>query len=669
MKDLETIIRLAIDFEGRTAYPVSEYDERPLKMLISIADMQRVEKHPESRGNFAVSSEIEDLADKMNAILKENPDKDEYEIAKQCVYAVRKAAYGDRADSNLDKFGYDMVFAATLGSIDAVIKEYMDKASKSFTPEKKYYIESIEGDKIVYKEADAETATALDELNLFAIPDNPDDRTPEQKEALNKAYDKYYLAFGFKAAIGIPSGADVDKIIDFDPGETGNHTKVKYNMYFKELSIIQFTTLRGSQYLFNNFSQGKEAWCFKFNVDLGLIGVSLDSLPENIKEKVVSIDPSKMFSINQLFLDLNTTALLDRPVITGVQPDTDNFLNTYFVNYCLDGIRKTSGNVVLGYSVTPDTSVKPVNKPYILQPRDFRFYVSPYRENNKPAADKKHLYTLNYLIISEDKPFPALPSDSNPLWNWVDEAQYKNQNGALSISKTAMHNFAKREYAELIKNLLFKPSVNISINDPIYIHWSVGISLDQSTKPVFSDKLTYEYTAQDKDSDTFIPLWSNGEFKYTLKAAIRNYQSQSGEAILECRVDTVLWAHINVEGGVSEGTTYDKTTWYTLSVNVDENGKLSLKPRYKEEAHNTTFSLSGWSTFVISGLEDYINNVNKFMTNSITANEKRWNQNFLNHYNNNALWYIPGDGSLIFKQPQFSNDTDLTFAANYATPK
>lgn len=659
---MENIIRMAIEFEGRTAFPVSEYDRRPLELLMSAAELARARRRQEPEGH--VPQGAFDLLGEMESVWEKAADQEPFDQVRQLLDQVRSIAYGGRKESNLDQYGYDMVFGATLGSIDAVMKEYLDKASDKIKTQTKYYIEAQEGGKVVYREASEETAKRLDELDIFSISEDAGSWTPEQKAALDEAYNDLLLAFGFKAAIGLPPSADVGNILDFDTGETGNHTKVKYNMYFRELSIIQFATSRTGGYIFTNLSQPDNTpWVFNYTVDLGMVGVSLDALPENIRKKVNNIDPGQIFSISQLFMDLNTTALMSSPTITGLDPNTTYYLETYFLKYIFARMKETSGDVIFGYSIMPKSI--PSYKPYLLTPKDFRFYVSPYYENGQPAPAKKKLYTLNYIVICENKPFPELRQIK---WNWVSQGEYAQKNGVVAISSSQIYKFAQNEYIRLVRNLLFNVVAEIDIPNPIYIYWRLGVIPNRSVTPEFDASRTYTYNSSAEQSDYFIPIWGDVHMTYDLKAVLRHYQTEDNRSVLECRIDTVCWLHVNAVGGVSEGNVYNKTTYYTLTINVDEYGKLTLTPGYSEVDNGTTFDISGWSSFWVCGLEDYLNEIKTSINSSITNNKDYWNQSFLNRYNGNAFWYLPGDGSLIFRKPLFSNNQDLTFDANYATP-
>lgn len=660
MESLETYLRLAVNFVGRTAYQVSEYDGKLLNFLVSATHHARNLK----RGKITENENSQKLAsfiNQTNVIIEEEQDKNEYDIMKQIVQAAEIVAYGGKQESNLGMYSYDMVFAATLGSVNATMKEYIDKASAVSEPQTLYFMERIDGQSVLYEKATEEETRKLEALNLFEISDDPNKRTEKQKENLNLAYE-LFLSFAFKAVIGFPEGKMVDDIIDFNTGETGNHTKVKYNLYFREFSIIQFLPTRREGYIFNNYTQDNNLWAFKFTADLSLIGVSLDTLPPEVKEKVNNIDPGQIFSISQLFLDLNEPQLLSLPTIEGLTPATMDVLSSKFVTFYFSYLRKHAGEAIIGYSIVPKSVSS--SKPYLLKPRDFRFYISPYYENSQPVPAKKKLYTLNYIVICEDKTFPEL---RNITWNWVDEKQYQFMNGVVSISKGQIYKFAKEQYKLILQNILFNVIAEIKINDPIYIYWYLGVEKNHSATVEFTDN-TFTYMQKKKDSDYFVPIWGNVELSYEVIGTIRNYQTADNKSILECRTDVKSFLHVNAVGGVSEGTVYDMTTWYTLTINVDQYGRLTLIPNIKEEKHNITFKISGWSKAMVCGLDDYLNDLKSDIGGAVTDNKEKWDNEFANRYNNNAAWYLPGDNSLLFKEPTFSNNSDLTFSANYATP-
>lgn len=577
-------------------------------------------------------------------------------------HIAQEITLGQRAQSNLADYGYDMVYSFTLGSINATMKQYIMRMGNDTSPEIRYYVYRLDPvtQRAIVTEADAETAAELERLDLFHVPDDPALRTPEQNAAVAQAWSVHKAAYAFRATMGVPEGikpAQLDNILDFDAGETGNHAKVRYLLYFKEFSIIQWNFNPFTQTPdFSNLRQGTDLWAFSFRVDLGLVGVDDDRIPPEIREKIHNIDPGSMFSIQQLFLDLNTTALQDFPVITGVSEEAMETLSSKFVNVYFKRLREL-GDVIFAYSVKPSS---PGHKPYILTPTDFRFFISPYYENGE-ASGKKNLYTLNYIVSCGGK----MPSLREFTWNWVDEWQYAKVNGAMAINRDRILDFAVNEYKTLTDRLLFVPSATMTIDDPISIEIFFSMGKDRETHSSFEEN-TFHYEKTASDSDTFVPLWGNITIKYTLDALVRSYQSENGEAMLECRIDTVAWLHVNVEGGISEGNILNETSWYTLKTSVDAYGGLKFTPTVRLKDNGSNFEVSTWSSLITDDFDGLINPIIDLINGYINRNHDFAQGAFIKKYNGNALWVLPGDQSLIFKDPMFSDGADLTFDTNYA---
>lgn len=667
MNDVMELLRQTVHFAGRYGMPVKVGEDEVLQLALNTFNYLKMkETGKEFNGNF---NQAETYLKELESILSESTeDADSAEVSEPLYFkayqAAEKMIVGGRNKSDLESYGYDMVYAFTFGAINSVMKQYVMKMGEVMQPEARFYVyrQNPNTKSYIIEEATSEETAALKEKDLFSIPNEPNQRTSQQKKDIDEAWTKYKVAYAFQASFGIPEGfepSQIDNILDFNLGETGNHTKVKYLMYFKDFSIIQWSYNPFNTSMdFSNLKQGKELWAFSFDVDLGLVNTDESTLSDEIRRKINNIDQGNMFSIQQLFLDLNTTALQNFPTIKGVSNEAMETLNSKFVNVYFQKLREL-GDVVFAYSIQPG---KKQSKPYFLTPKDFKFYVSPYYENGK-ASGKKELYTLNYIVscgnaISVIKPF---------TWNWVDEAQYKTVNGAMAINKNKIYSFAADEYKLLVGRLLFIPYANMNIPNPIEMYVQFGIGKDSSTQVSFkNNKFHYEKNAE--SSDTFVPLWGNIEIKYTLDALIRSYQSEDDKAVLECRVDTEVYLHVNVEGGVSEGTILNKSTWYTLEHSVDAYACLKFEPKIKEVDNGTTFDVSEWSKLIASDFSGMINDITNLINRFINENTEFAQGAFCNRYNNNVMWLLPGDQSLIFKDPRFSEGMDLTFDANYAKP-
>lgn len=662
MNDVKELLRETAFFAGRYGMPVKEGEDKVFSLVM---DAYHLLKCKERNVAFDGPAQLaEEYLAKVEAMLSSaEGNAGTLPLYQKAYRAAQEMIVGGRRQSDLESYGYDMVYAFTQGAINSVMKQYVLKLGQMMHPEVRYYVYRLDPftQKVTVEEATDEETEKLNGLDLFSIPDDPSKRTPEQTQAVEEAGNTYKAAFAFRAAYGIPDGfkpEQVENIVDFDTGEAGNHTKVRYLLYFKDFSIIQWDYNPFTRMSFSNLKQGEELWAFSFHVDLGLIGVEDSKIPPEIRKKIYNIDPGSMFSIQQLFLDLNTTALQDFPTIKGVSEDAMATLNSRFVNVYFKRLREL-GDVIFGYSIKP---ASPGNKPYILTPKDFKFYISPYYENGKPSG-KKNLYTLNYIVscggeIPYLKPF---------TWNWVDEAQYKTVNGAMAINKNRIYEFANREYQLLAERLLFVPYAKMEIPNPVQVKVSFGIHKDSETQVSFTDN-SYHYERRDSSDDMFWPVWGNIEIKYSIDASVRTYQSKDDKAVLECRLDTKAWLHINVEGGVSEGTILNKTSYYMLKTSVDAYGDLKFEPSVNVVDNGTTFEISGWSEFLVGDFRGMVRDITNLINSYIEANMEFAQGLFIRKYNSNALWILPGNQSIIFKEPRFSDRADLTFDANYAKP-
>jgi hypothetical protein len=564
-----------------------------------------------------------------------------------------------REDSFLDDYGYDMVFAATLGSINTAMRQYITKVSDDAATKilRVYYTRNAEKK---YVEVSPEVTAALNALSLFSIPNVEAQRIPEQIAAIETARrEKIY--YGFEVELGLPEWVGPsDRIIDFETGETGNHAKVKYNVPFKQLNIFEFI-IDWDDYEYHTVLQGENKWVFSFTVDLGLVGVTKDNLPDDIKKIVNNIDPASMFSINQLYLDMNTPYLMSYPQII-ITEDAKAVFERNFVDRYFKTLEGHAGNPVFAYTVTLPQGG---GKRFLLTPEDFRFWVSPYFVNGKPDTSRKYLYTLNYIVQCEkDKPINLREF----TWNWVDAEEYgAGITGALVISNTQVYKFAADEYIKLIENLLYTTVATVSVYG-IKITFSLGIEKDISAKAKF-DKAVYSYEKKTHCSDSGkLAGTTNIDFNYTLDATLRNYKNPAGECVLECAVVTKLYLNIDNTFATSAGNIYNMKTSYSLTISVDNQGKLMLSPHVETEDIGADFDMSLWDRFALIGLKDDVEDIQNKFTEKLNENKKLFDKAFENTYNGNSVWYIPGSGSLVFNQPCFSNKTDLTLEAAYAAP-
>lgn len=681
---LKNILKVAQYLENKETNDLSERFKKPLYLI------QAALKEVESGNPMCADDEVSRFTNEIrNTILpvsdSENSEKsysrdEKIKLAEKVRDLARLYAFGSSKDSHLDDYGLDMVFAPTVGSVNMTLKRYIDTfAAETLTL---YYMEETDPTKHdPCRPATPEEVAALEPLKLFEITmkDNLDDYSEEEQEKLNKAFD-LGLYCAFTATAGFPDNINMKdiSIINFNPGETGNHTKVKYNLYSKEFEIIEMVVKRSGKYQFNHFSQknDKNPWVFSFNADLGMIGVTNDKLPYNVAQLLNNIDPESIFSISQLYLDLNESTLLDTPEIVGnISTEATRCLEANFIGMYFNRLkREEDGGPVLGYALKD--SVNSNTKNYLMHPKDFRFFIQNY-DGECDDSLKGKIDTLDYRVICEEGTNNKFPELRKFPWNWVEKDEYDKFSGIMCLSKDRFFEFLKNEISDFIYHYCFKVTVDMSVNlTEFKLSTSIGKMDSKDIKVNWNKsadglKYSWNYSSEDEDDDyiVFPPIWGNFKTKYNMSIDLFLKEDSEGKPYFNIIMKNSIFFHINVEGGVSEGNILDEESDYKLYINVDESGKLLYKYNMNEKSNDPSFDYSGWSKFITLGtIDNCVESLKDTYVSFYQNDKKYWDRNMMEKYNGSTDYYIPGDTSMTFKDPSWSKNFDLTIKATYTDP-
>lgn len=434
---------------------------------------------------------------------------------------------GKQSNLSLPQYGYDLVVSTTQESINATMKQFLDKfEGKEFIS---CYVSQEQSDG-TYTDVpgDYNQLSKIAGMDLFYIPTT--NQTPDQKAAADKAYDNNF-SFAFKATMGLPDFPleSIPNVIILDKGSV----LVTYNLFFKEFKILNAEPQRRG-YSWTNLSQTDASvpWVFQFNVNLDLNSSdsAFSHLPESVQRKVKNLNPDSAFSVQQLYLDLNTAGLESAPTVVGLGPTstayiylTRVFINSYFKQLKEEQSKDPAnpdGNILLGYSIKP---TQPSTKSSSIIPTDLTFMVSPFRDENGVPTKNYDLYTLNYLVMSDNHHMPASVEFG---WNWIEKSEESDYAGTMTINKEIFVSFINNLLSPSITNICQIPSAKIRISDPDYIHYSWGLNPDPNsyTYQIVNDGtshiLTFSYHKEASDSDTFVPLWGNLSIKYDMTSDI-----------------------------------------------------------------------------------------------------------------------------------------------------
>lgn len=570
-----------------------------------------------------------------------------------------------QSDLSSKQYGYDMVVGVTQGSVNATMEEWLSKVEdKPFILGYKFNPKAPDPNNPYYPIDDWDSFVSSLGFDPFTLPNNTKESHPKMKALMEE-----YFSFAFKAQIGLPD-FPLDKIpavIKFD--KEGSY--VTYNMVNEVFQVIGVESPPyGERYWLNaSQSDGDEVWDFQFTVDLDLrdddISNHFHNLPTNTQQAIKKFGEN-MFSVQQLFLDLNTAALSNSYQIKGLDPTSTTYqmlCNVFFKKY----FNELGGGAMLGFTVK---SSQPFPNNVSLIPTDLNFEISAYKENGKATQDYD-AYTLNYLIMSGGH---AMPAPVPFTWNWVEKDILRQEAGTMAVRRDTFMDFLSSMLSPSLKDLAWIPDLTFDVN---CIKWKMktGFDRDESpqkfqTKGSGSTLLTYSYSSSDKKEDGIYcglwGVWGNWRIDYTASCSI----SVSGTAITVL-ANVKARCHLNVEGGVTEGdwASYEVTTTYTIGVASDGTLKVTPnKPLVIDKSKKP--DPNGWSEFISAGtINSCLDSIESYLKPLLKNFGTGFERDIAAMLNGSNGWVFPGGKTYAFNGVQFSDYQDLVADLLYATPK
>lgn len=559
--------------------------------------------------------------------------------------------------SNLSnqKYEYDLVLGTTAQAINQTLKMYLFK--KAPAPKEIWYGQAEAGGDVLPMDPIA----GIDPFSITNKEDVPED-------LLNSNF-----VFAIKAGFGLPKGVDPLSVPDILILGTDSQ-KVHYNMFFNTFQICTLDWGRHGTFAWNNYTQPNGSpYIFTYQVDMNFDPTDpndqFSGLPANVKSQLLNYNTNTMFSVQQLYLDLNNAGLQSMPVISGI-PSTSkvyivlqsDFIDTYWKSL------QSEGKFVLGYAV--HTNSQPTSRTS-LQPTSLNFMTVPHYNDDGSISTNHKLYTLNYLMDTNNRkltvgaPFP---------WNWVKSGEENSYHGAMAVRREIFAEYLMSSIAPYLSKVALTPTTYISIYNAGF-SWKASSGLGATA----NQKYTYEpsggnkiasFSFSKKAHDSSSSGLISGHYDLTATAS-------SSISIKGNEITITLAANLHIDFsngdlfGVADvdGRVGGYSNTIVFNVAVDGSGKLTVKdkagypkPKIIGADLNSGF-MSGIDGVdnLTGSLESYYKQMTSFM-NSFASDV----EDYLN--SSGGKWIFPGGQTLIFKAAVFSDNQDFVTHVTYADP-
>ena len=557
------------------------------------------------------------------------------------------------SDLSNQKFRYDLIVGTTAEAINQTLKMYLFK--KAPAPKELWYGQAEAGGEV----KPMDPIKGIDPFSIASGAEPP-------KALLDSDF-----VFAIKAGFGLPEGVaplDVPDILILGT----DSQKVHYNMFFNTFQICTLDWGRHGSYAWNNYEQPSGSpYIFTYQVDMNFDPADpndqFSDLPEKVRNQLLNYNADTMFSVQQLYLDLNNAGLQSMPQISGI-PSTshvyvvlqEDFINTYWQSM------QQAGKFMLGYAV--HTNSQPTSHAS-LQPTSLNFMTVPHYEADGSISTNNKLYTLNYLMDTNNR---KLTVGGPFTWNWVKSNEVNSYHGAMAVRREVFANYLINAMSPYLFYIALTPTTSVHINPP-GLSGKIGGSITGATNQHFTyvdapgAKIAdYSFTGSSHHEDQ----WALTYGKYNLDSTAGATISISGNEItvtLEAQLNIdLVWdlGTANIKGRVGG---YSNTAVFIVS--VDAGGKVTVtdKPGYPKpkiigaDVSKGLFAGIDGTSAIESTMESGFKKMTAFMNNFSKDVE-----NYLN--STGGKWIFPGGQTFLFKDAVFSKNQDFVTHITYADP-
>lgn len=550
--------------------------------------------------------------------------------------------------SNLSGTGFDYVVAVTQDSINGALEQYLYGGLPEVTLCYAY------DNSVPPNPVPIDFATLVANAggtDPFAVPDG----TPGRDQRVQNLNDAGF-AFAVRAKLGLPPGvapADLPPIVALKPGQSN----VTYTLMFSEFIATEIVYgPRNSMTWVNQAQPNGTSWTFSGAVDLNFQEQSFESLPAAVRDRLKDLGDPNMFSVKQLYYDLNSSNLIQGFQFNQVPSNsllngfmTDDFVNTYFKNL--------KGAEVLGYSAAQVTNVQPAS----LAVTDVNFF-TPDAVGAAGAP-----LTLNYLCATSGH---ALPDTTHAGfgWNWIDSGEASQYDGVAALDRNTLARYLNsarlpdgRTLEGYVASNCFHPSVRVYV-DGTNVDYQFGATAGQAPTVTYPDSgATILHYSYGPDS-SFDQAGLNGALgKMELRCSFDLTVTVAANTMVVVQ-HLVMYTNVSVLATSDDGNVVDKQITDTYTIGVDDKGQLIAALKSSDLADNSQHpSANGFLNF-FADVQTLSNAVEGWARTISGKNLTDVPVSLVGNF------VFPGGSTFSFTDAAFSDNQDLVSHITYADP-
>lgn len=570
-------------------------------------------------------------------------------------------------------YGFDLVVAVTQRSINTTLKQLLANLNE---PEVTIcYVYDLDNN-IVPKDY-KDLKTLAHGSDPFTVPDNADSATNQDLINLTAAN----FAGAVRAKLGLPdvTPANLPPIVTL---QGGAEAPVIFNLLCSKFDIAGFQYGPRGKALWINKSQPTgtgSPWYFTSTVSLNRTRIDPNSkVPPLVQARINTLeqDAENAFTIQKLYLDLDTAILLTDPAIDGIPAGWTvwSLIESVFLTAYFDQLRQT-GDPVLSYHFTVQAP-KPTTLLLGAVSRECMAFIV----DGTPTPQQIDCSTMVYLgsqTISAPVPVPF-------KWNWVEVNELTEISGVQAVRKDVFFNYFNGLLNTSIAPLSIDTNVSMTHSGEDF---TISYSRQQSSAPaafklvtnlgspendgfITVSRVDYNHNSSDDSEDALHTCTISGDYNYTLQGSIAVKGNQ-----IRVQIRSQVYMHFKHREVVATYTDFDgknyydktKTFVYTMFVATDGTLKVTSVSSTDDQSANFDFDAKGiLGTFhCVDSIRDGCQDAQNDIDDALDTDFGQYFAGVQDTINGYKGWVFPGNDAFTFKQITFSDFGDLTAQLTY----